>query len=70
MGTHKVVRYLGQGKAFLSGVPARDMTLDEWEALDEDLRKVALALGLYKIETVSSHEAKAQDESAEADGDD
>ncbi len=49
MGKDKqVVRYVGDGK-FLHGVPARDMSMDEWNALDENLRVLALKLGLYQL---------------------
>lgn len=39
--------YVGAG-AWLHGVPARDLTTDEWESLDADLRATALARGLYE----------------------
>jgi hypothetical protein len=41
------MRYIGAGR-FLSGVPARDLSLDEWRGLSRDLRRAALARGLYK----------------------
>lgn len=47
-----IVVYIGAG-AYLAGVPARDMTLDEWEALDPADRATALALDLYQVATVA-----------------
>lgn len=40
------VRYCGQG-AYLLGLPARDMSLEEWQSYPESQRKLALELGLY-----------------------
>lgn len=39
--------YTGDGSTFIVGVPARDMTADEWLAVREDLRALGLAMGLY-----------------------
>lgn len=39
-------KYTGNG-AFLQGVPARDLTKQEWDALSADQRGAALSLGLY-----------------------
>ena len=47
----KQVIYIGNGN-YLSGVPACDMTLAEWEALDESVRARALKLKLYQVESV------------------
>ena len=44
------VLYIGFG-AFLDGVPARDMTADEWAALPETARGQAVALDLYQVVT-------------------
>ena len=38
--------YVGQGE-FIPGVPARDLTEDEWLALDGDTQALALDSGLY-----------------------
>lgn len=42
------VRYIGGGD-FLHGVPARDLTRAEWDAIDTDTQALALALGLYEL---------------------
>lgn len=47
-------RYKG-GANFLNGVPARDLTQTEWDALDAETRQACLALGLYEPVTTASH---------------
>lgn len=42
------VFYIGFG-AFWPGVPARDMTADEWAALTEDTRARVLEMNLYQV---------------------
>jgi hypothetical protein len=44
------ILYLGKNGEFISGVPACDMSLEQWLAVPEDLRALALALALYRIE--------------------
>lgn len=39
----------GIALAFLDGVPARDLSADEWAALTDDTRAAALATGLYTL---------------------
>ena len=41
-------KYIGGGD-FLNGVPARDMSADEWEALDPEQQKQAVKLGLFEV---------------------
>jgi len=48
MAKEKKVIYIGQGY-FLGGVPARDLTAEEWSKLDKDIQKRAIALGLYEV---------------------
>ena len=55
------VKYEGGG--YFAGVPARDMTLDEWAKCPKELRKAALKQGLYKIVTCEE-EAAVEAESA------
>lgn len=47
------VRYIGAGD-YLPGVPARDLTADEWAALGADTQALALSLGLYIVATPPS----------------
>lgn len=42
-----VATYIGTG--FLQGIPARDLTADEWAALTNDDRQRARASGLYRV---------------------
>lgn len=41
--------YIGAGD-YLTGVPARDMTREEWEELTAEQRETALRLDLYQLE--------------------
>ncbi len=41
------IQYLGDGTNYVEGVPARNLTRDEWNALREERRAYALATGLY-----------------------
>jgi hypothetical protein len=43
-----VARYVGRG-AFISGVPTRDLTMDEWYELPPATREFALNTGLYLV---------------------
>jgi hypothetical protein len=38
------------GKGIIQGIPARDLSFDEWEALDERTKSLALSSGIYKID--------------------
>ena len=44
-----IVRYLGDGSAFVGGVPTRDLTFEEWGVLSDAERQVCLASGLYTV---------------------
>lgn len=44
-----MVRYLGEGKEVILGVPMRDMTDEEWAAVPEDGRAIAEASGLFEL---------------------
>ena len=48
------IRYIGAG-SYLSGVPARDMTLAEWADLDFVTRRLCLRLKLYIIIRGTNH---------------
>jgi len=43
--------YIGEG-AYWQGVPARDLTDDEWQALSENTRKLLLDLRLYQTDII------------------
>lgn len=65
------VRYIGANiGGYIPGVPMKDMNDEEWNALDGDLRVLALGSGLYELggdpaEAAATREA-AQDEAAGA----
>ncbi len=35
---------------YWQGVPARDLTQDEWQALPKELQKHLVEIGMYKVE--------------------
>lgn len=41
------VKYVAKHGEYVIGVPACDMTAEEWSAVDEELRDQAMKLGLY-----------------------
>lgn len=43
------VIYLGEGGAYVEGIPARDLTFEEWSRLRASLQQFALATRLYQI---------------------
>lgn len=42
------IEYIGKGR-FVYGVPARDLTLDEWKKLPLKRQKHVIKLGLYEV---------------------
>lgn len=44
-----VIIYTGGG-AYMQGLPTKNMSAEEWERYDPELRQAALRLGLYQIE--------------------
>lgn len=50
------VKYLGGG--FLHGIPARDLTDDEWQALTKEQRETAVASGLYQEPEIPAKKEK------------
>ena len=43
------VKFIGENNQYLDGVPARDLTQEEWEALSAEKQSRAIASGLYKV---------------------
>jgi hypothetical protein len=41
------IQYRGDGDAWIEGVPTRNLTREEWEALPEEKRTAALESQLY-----------------------
>lgn len=42
-------RFKGDGSEFHAGIPARDLTDEDWQSLDEDERTLVLASKLYNV---------------------
>jgi len=49
-----VDKYVYQGGGYFVGVPARDMSAEEWAELPKEIQKAALKAGLYKLEKEKS----------------
>ena len=54
-----VVKFKGHGGLFIAGIPARDMTLGEWQEVSAELREKALQIGLYEVMEVNADEVSA-----------
>lgn len=48
MADEIAARYAGGGD-FVLGVPARDLTVEEWAALGADQQALVVSLGLYVV---------------------
>ena len=44
-----MIKYIGSG-SYYQGIPARDLSEDEWQAIGRRKRKTLVDLGLYKEE--------------------
>lgn len=66
MASNEIVEvlYIGFG-GFLPGVPARDLTAEEWLGLPDETRELALALDLYQVDR---GQEKAGAEGSEMEG--
>lgn len=47
---HTPVRYCPESDRRYPGVPARDLTAEEWQAVPEAVRTALIAQGVYEIE--------------------
>jgi len=47
-----MIRYLSDGSAWVDGIPARDLSAEEWAELTPEQRFHAVASGLYEAEAV------------------
>ena len=43
-----MIRYIGSDDEFITGIPARDLTPDEWRALTDEQRRAAVESKLYE----------------------
>ena len=47
-------KYIYNGGGYFAGVPARDMSAEEWAKLPKEIQKAALQAGLYVHEKEKS----------------
>lgn len=47
-------KYVYKGGGYFAGVPARDMSAEEWARLPKEIREAALKAGLYALEKAKS----------------
>lgn len=59
--------YIGAG-AFLPGVPTADLTEEQWAALDDETRELAVALDLYQVVTVEDQAGSRQQAAGQEPG--
>jgi len=45
-----VDKYIYQGSGYFVGLPARDLSVDEWKQFPKELTRAALKAGIYKLE--------------------
>ena len=43
-------KYIYQGSGYFVGLPARDLSVDEWKQFPKELTRAALKAGIYKLE--------------------
>jgi hypothetical protein len=55
-GGNMKVKFLGGG--YFIGIPARDLTEDEWNAIPKDEQKAILKSGIYTLEEDKKAEVK------------
>lgn len=55
------VRYTGEHKSFFIGVPAEDLTKDEFDALSPENKRDVLASTIYELAEAPKKSAKADE---------
>lgn len=55
-------KFKGTGASYLNGVPARDLTVEEYDALDAETRAAVDASELYKVAGGGDTDAAAKPE--------
>lgn len=56
----KNLKFIGSEGQFIDGIPNRDLSEAEFNALSDQLKEAAIASGLYKIETVAEPKKKTE----------
>ncbi len=57
-----MTKVIYKGGGFIQGIPARDLTLAEWEALNPDQQKQVIESGLYELIEVSPKKVKKEEQ--------
>lgn len=57
-GGSTFIKYIGNGD-YVMGIPARNMTVEEWEALPETTRQALMAQKLYELSSEPASEPSA-----------
>lgn len=50
-------RYIGAGN-FWNGIPARDLSPDEWNAIDGETQKALVEAKIFEVDSTSTGKAK------------
>lgn len=61
MADPKGATFKGDGADFVQGVPARDLTADDWDLLTDDQKRAAKGSGLYEINGLVTPRAKDEE---------
>lgn len=56
-------RYTGDGSEYLNGIPARNLSDEEYEALDREQKHAVRTSGLYEIKSEAARAAQKGGES-------
>lgn len=58
-GGSTFIKYIGNGD-YVMGIPARNMTVEEWEALPETTRQALMAQKLYELSSEPASEPTSE----------
>lgn len=59
------IKFVGKDNEFLDGIPNRDLTEAEWDALSKEQKKIAVDSGLYQVPTPAASLSKKLTKSEE-----
>ena len=54
------IKFVGDKSQFIDGIPSRDLSEAEFNALSDQLKEAAIASGLYKVEAVAEPKKKTK----------
>lgn len=57
-GGSTFIKYIGNGD-YVMGIPARNLTVEEWESLPEETRQALMAQKLYELSSEPASEPSA-----------